>query len=64
MTLELSVMDQALGMHKGVLEVYGESEIQSDLFHIVREIFRVLKRLENKAYKGIKQVEKIGKVHR
>ena len=59
LNLDLSVMDQARGMHKGVGEVYPEGEIQSDLFHTVREIFRVLKRLENKAYKKIKEVDKI-----
>lgn len=59
LNLDLAVMDQARGMHKGVGEVYPDGEIQSDLFHTVREIFRVLKRLENKAYKKIKDVDKI-----
>lgn len=52
-------MDQACGIHKGVEEVYPSAEIGSDLFHTVREIFKVLKCLENKAYKGIKEVYKI-----
>lgn len=59
LNLELAVMDQGRGIHKGVGEVYPDGEIQSDLFHTIREIFRVLKRLENKAYKKIKKVDKI-----
>lgn len=57
--LDLAIMDQGRGIHKGVGEVYPDGEIQSDLFHTVRELFRVLTRLENKAYKKIKEVDKI-----
>lgn len=54
-----AVMDQALGMHKGVKEVYRDAIIQSDFFHTIREIFKVLKKLENKAYKEIKKFYEI-----
>lgn len=57
--LEYTVIDQAPGMHKGVVEVYPEAEIGSDLFHTSREISKVLKWLENKVYKEIKNVDEI-----
>ncbi len=56
LNLELAVMDQALGMEKGVKEIYGKAKIQSDLFHTIREILKVLKYLERRAYVKIKQL--------
>ena len=57
--LELAVMDQGLGMCSGVKEIYGKAKLQGDLFHIIREVYQVIIRLENKAYKGIDKVNKI-----
>jgi hypothetical protein len=57
--LELAVMDQGLGMCLGVKEIYGKAKLQGDLFHIIREVYQVIIRLENKAYKGIDKVNKI-----
>lgn len=59
LALDFTVMDQATGLYKGVREIYPQASIGSDIFHTIREIFKVLHRLESKAYKSIKEVYKV-----
>ena len=53
--------DGALGIRAGVQEVSLLIPLRPDLFHLLRDAHRVSRRLENRAYKAIEEVERARK---
>lgn len=54
LNLETSVTDGGLGMKSGIKEVFEEMNEQSDIFHIEMNITKLIRTIENNAYRSIK----------
>ena len=63
--LEIVVKDAALGIAAGVREVFPDAEQRDDCFHVLYEMNKVRRRLENKAYGAVQSEEEAkGKLRR